>query len=53
MYMQVPAEMTEMKENLGEFLTTSLDMLFEKGILKIPRSTLKTIGNNLMMSLMQ
>lgn len=51
MYMQVPAEMTEMKENLGEFLTTSLNMLFEKGILKIPRSTLKTIDQRYLVAL--
>lgn len=44
MYMQVPVELHEMKQKLEHLMTTSLDMLFEKNILKIPRSAIKTTG---------
>lgn len=44
--------MMEIKENLGEFFIILLDMLFERGIVKILRFIFNIIGINLMMSLM-
>ncbi|XP_062593424.1 uncharacterized protein LOC134254911, partial [Saccostrea cucullata] len=51
MYIQVPVEMDNMKGKLNEFLTTSLDMLFEKGIIKVARSTLTTTDEKYLVAL--